>query len=108
VDWDQPILAPKERDLMFVLGAVGGDARTPRQEDLFFQGYGSREIDPLTMAYYRYEWVVQEIGAWGEDVFLRDDVGDETRQDSAVHFRYLFDPGDVVEAAYESESRLSG
>jgi len=108
VDWDQPILAPKERDLMFVLGAVGGDARTPRQEDLFFQGYGGVQIDALAMAYYRYEWVVQEIGAWGEDVFLRDDVGDETRQDSAKHFRYLFEPGDVVEAAYQSEGRLSG
>jgi spectinomycin phosphotransferase len=52
VDWDQPILAPRERDLMFV--TVGGFVTEERAETLFFQGYGKTEVDPLTMAYYRY------------------------------------------------------
>src|SRR5262249_48310886 len=42
VDWDQPIMAPKERDLMFVVETpVGLLAAETRQERLFFQGYGA-------------------------------------------------------------------
>ncbi|MBZ0300870.1 MAG: aminoglycoside phosphotransferase family protein [Anaerolineae bacterium] len=98
VDWDGVLLAPVERDLMFVVGA--------HEEDLFFTGYGAAAVDPLALAYYRYEWVVQELGDFGERVFWLDDVGAETRQDSVRGFRQLFDPGDVVEAAYQSEDDL--
>ncbi len=92
VDWDQLILAPKERDLMFVAG-----------EMLFFQGYGKVDLNALGMAYYRYEWVVQELGDFGERVFLATESSDEIKQDSIRGFRALFDPGDVIEAAYKAD-----
>jgi spectinomycin phosphotransferase len=100
VDWDQPVIAPKERDLMFVVEG------TVEEETAFFQGYGETEIDPLTLAYYRYEWVVQEFGDYGERVFFMDDVGDETKRDSVRGFYQLFDPGDVVEVAYRADADL--
>lgn len=103
VDWDQPILAPKERDLMFVVGDGRG---VSRQEALFFEGYGNVEIDWLTVAYYRYEWVVQELGDFGERVFFMPEVGAVTREDSVRGFRQLFRPGDVVEGAYQVEGML--
>ncbi len=106
VDWDETILAPKERDLMFVGGGVGGATDSAREAALFFRGYGQTELDTLALAYYRYEWVVQEIGDFGERVFLMKDVGDETRQNAVVSFRQLFQPGDVVETAYKSEGIL--
>jgi spectinomycin phosphotransferase len=93
VDWDQPLFAPKERDLMFVVE----DKAT-----LFFSGYGETTVDILALAYYSYEWVVQEFGDYGERVFLRADLGEETKQDAIRGFRQLFEPGDVVEAAYHS------
>jgi spectinomycin phosphotransferase len=96
VDWDQPILAPKERDLMFMLNTPG--------ETLFFKGYGETAVDWTAFAYYRYEWVVQELGDYGARMFLMDDLGDETRADSLRGFRQLFDPGDVVDEAYEADS----
>ncbi len=103
VDWDQPVIAPKERDLMFVVG----DEKLPsRDTALFMQGYGPAEVDLLALAYYRYEWVVQEIGDFGERVFLMDDLGADTKADSVRGFRQLFDPGDVVEAAYQADSAL--
>lgn len=93
VDWDQPIHAPKERDLMFVPDMHAAH---------FFQGYGETEVDRLAIAYYRYEWVVQEIGDFGARIFASPTFGEKTRVDSLRGFRQLFDPGDVVEAAYRS------
>ena len=96
VDWDQPILAPKERDLMFMMNTPG--------EQLFFEGYGETAVDWTAFAYYRYEWVVQEIGDYAARVFALDDVGEATRWDAVRGFRQLFNPGDVVDEAYEADS----
>ena len=96
VDWDDTLLAPKERDLMFVLGE--GTVET-REEHFFFKGYGNAKINPLVLAYYGYEWCVQEIGDFGERVFLTKDVGERTKQDAVEEFMKLFSHGDVVEAA---------
>jgi len=106
VDWDDTLLAPKERDLMFVLS---GAAFQTREERLFFEGYGNVTINQLTLAYYRYEWCVQEIGDFGQRVFLTKDLGEGTRQNSVEGFMRLFSPGDVIEEAFgtpfESEIR---
>jgi spectinomycin phosphotransferase len=93
VDWDDTLFAPKERDLMFILG------EGTKEEQMFFQGYGSVEIDQLALAYYRYEWCVQEIGDFGKRVFLTQDAGERTKQESVTGFMQLFSPGDVIEAA---------
>jgi spectinomycin phosphotransferase len=106
VDWDQPIFAPKERDLMFVVDTFIGEPFKTNEQELFFQGYGQTEIDWLALAYYRYEWAMQDIGGFSESIFLRDDVGDVTRQDSLEMLIGLFQAGGVVEAAYKSEAHL--
>lgn len=108
VDWEQPIFAPVERDLIFLAGQTGmGLVEQPREEALFLKGYGPVEIDRLTMAYYSYEWVVQEFGDYGERVFLKPDAGEATRAASVQGFIELFNPGDVVESALLWDKRLS-
>lgn len=106
VDWDTLILAPKERDLMFVGGGLFMNMRTPEQEEtLFYQGYGETDIDPVALAYYRYERIVQDIAAFGEQILLSEDGGD----DRELGLRLLlsqFLPGQVVEIAFRSEARL--
>jgi spectinomycin phosphotransferase len=99
VDWDDTLLAPKERDLMFVLGEK-------REEQLFFKGYGSMEIDPLVLAYYGYEWCVQEIGDFGNRVFLMRDAGESTKKDAVEGFMKLFSRGDVIEAAFNTAVKI--
>ena len=99
VDWDDTLRAPKERDLMFVFGEK-------REEQLFFKGYGSMEINPLVLAYYGYEWCVQEIGDFGERVFLLKDAGESTKKDSVEGFIKLFSRGDVVEAAFNTSIEI--
>ncbi|GAB3350137.1 aminoglycoside phosphotransferase family protein [Micromonospora halotolerans] len=56
VDWDAPILAPRERDLMFVFSQDFGDHPiNARRAELFRRGYGPLEPDQTTLAYYRSE-----------------------------------------------------
>lgn len=100
VDWDQPVYAPKERDLMFI---VGGYEVGPREENLFFRGYGPAEIDLRALAYYRYEWVIQEMGDNAERIFFRDDLGEQDRQAALDGFRALFNSGDIIDAAFEAD-----
>lgn len=104
VDWDQPIMAPKERDLMFFgaeLGALTGGASEARD---LFEGYGSGEVDTLAFAYYRYAWVMQDWVANAEEVLLYADLGEATRRNSLRRFEAMFEPGDVVGVAYASDS----
>ncbi len=105
VDWDEPILAAKERDLMFIGGGVGSAWYAPKEEALFYQGYGSSEINPVALAYYRFERIVQDIAEWGERVLFTEQGG----QDRARWLRGLkrwFQPNDVVAMAYQAEKNL--
>lgn len=104
VDWDAPILAFKERDLMFVGGRLFGGDRTPAEEEaLFYQGYGPTQINPVALAYYRYERIIQDIAAFGEQLWVTTEGGD----DRAQALRYLksnFLPGDIIDIAYKSDN----
>lgn len=103
VDWDETLLAPRERDLMFVVGGISSKLVGPREEAGFFQGYGTAAIDPLALAYYRYAWALGDIGAFGEEVYFRPDLGPDTRRAAIDLFRGLFSPGEIVALAFASE-----
>jgi spectinomycin phosphotransferase len=103
VDWDETLLAPRERDLMFVGGGVDGLPPDPRS---FYAGYGAVEIDPVVLAYCRYRWVVEELGDYAMRVFLTPDAGPETRSEGVEGFASVFEPGRVVETAYRSEEAI--
>jgi spectinomycin phosphotransferase len=103
VDWDETVLAPKERDLMFVVGGGISDRLVgPREEEWFFQGYGATPLDPLALAYYRYAWAVSDISEFGAQVFFRPDLGEVTKHAAADQFISLFQPGQIVAKAFGS------
>jgi len=102
VDWDETMLAPKERDLLFVIGSIFNDNSGGRWERLFFEGYGGTDVNPLALAYYRFDWCVEDIGAFAEDVFGRENAGKETKANSIGWFKYLFEQGNSVELALGS------
>jgi spectinomycin phosphotransferase len=103
VDWDEPILAPKERDLMYAGGAQGFRGHTPEQEEiLFYQGYGQTQVDPIALSYYRYERIVQDIAVECDQIFSAS--GNGTDQEQA--FEYLksnFLPNNVIENARKTD-----
>jgi len=101
VDWDNPIFAPKERDLMFVGGGIGGSWNDPRESEWFFTGYGPAEIDPIAIAFYRYERIVVDIAEYGQRIF--DPKG--TPGDQQSDLRKLmggFAPNNVIDTAHKS------
>jgi spectinomycin phosphotransferase len=108
VDWDDPILAPKERDLMYVGGGLMGAGRTPQEEEtLFYQGYGQTQIDPIALAYYRYERIVQDIAVYCEQLFLSNE-GSQDREQSLRYLKSNFLPHGTIEIAYRSDQTLRG
>ena len=107
VDWDQPVLAPKERDLMFVGGGVGSYTRRDldAQETHFYCGYGETAVNPFALAYYRCERIVQDIAAYGDQLLLTDEGGQD-REESLNHVTSQFEPNAVVDVAYRTLATL--
>ena len=103
VDWDEPIYAPKERDLMFPGGGQGFRGHTANEEEaLFYQGYGRTKIDQTALAYYRCERIIQDIAAFCDQVFSSDD-GAEDREQAFHYLASNFKPGGTIEIAYRSD-----
>lgn len=100
VDWDQPILAPRERDLMYPGGAQGFRGHAPEEEErLFFDGYGPVEVDAAAVAYYRFERIVEDLAVFAEQLLLSDEGGADRRQ-SIRYVKSNFLPGGTIERAY--------
>ncbi len=107
VDWDDPVLAPKERDLMFAGAGLMGGWRSPEEEvALFYRGYGLAEVDPLALAYFRYERIIADIAVYSEEL-LGTTAGGEDRAQSLRYLRSNFAPGGTIELAYRADPAAS-
>jgi spectinomycin phosphotransferase len=104
VDWDNPILAPKERDLMFIGGGIDEIWKSKREEAMFYQGYGKAEIDWTALAYYRYERVIEDLAVICQQL-LSTDEGGADRERSFGWFRSNFEPGSTIEIANRTLNR---
>ena len=101
VDWDQPIMAPKERDLMFIGGGIANVWNNPHEQELFYKGYGEVLIDQDILAYYRCERIVEDIAIYGQQLLLSADGG-KNREIMYMHFMNMFEPNGVVDIAFAS------
>jgi hypothetical protein len=99
VDWDAPMLAPRERDLMFVVGPIiGGLGGTAGQQKLFWRaGHG---LPP-------HQRVVEDIAAFARSVLSRDDPGEETKAAELAWFGPQFAPGSPADLARRAEHHLT-
>ncbi len=106
VDWDTLIVAPKERDLMFIGGGLGDSGYTPQKEEsLFYQGYGQTQIDPIAIAYYRYERIIEDIAVYCEQIFLSNKGGKDRKQ-SVAELKSNYLPNGTIEVARQSDRTL--
>ena len=65
VDWDSPILAPKERDLMF----IGGGHRFKNPNiNAFYNAYGKFKPNFELISYYRNERILADIAVTADEI----------------------------------------
>jgi spectinomycin phosphotransferase len=101
VDWDESLLAPRERDLMFVRGSVVAGRVTDEEADAFEGGYGPYAIDGELLAHYRVDWAVQDVAGYAWEVLIRPDRNPPTRPRARRRFEGQFDAGGQVDGAFE-------
>jgi spectinomycin phosphotransferase len=74
IDWDDVVLAPREQDLMFMLGGMGSlGPTTPEQLTAFFTGYGDRGLDQDAITYYRHTRALEDVALWAEQAITGRD-----------------------------------
>lgn len=102
LDWDEVAFAPRERDLMFVIGGVLSDAPvTPREQKWFFEGYGPAEIDRRRLAYYQCSWAAQDLADFATRILEKP--GPSASSAQALRFiRGILSPTGIVELARSS------
>jgi spectinomycin phosphotransferase len=98
VDWDDPILAPRERDLMFIGGGIDEIWKSDHDVALFYEGYGAAEINLPALAYYRYERVIEDLVVICEQL-LSSNAGGADRERSLGWFTSNFESGQTIEIA---------
>ena len=103
VDWDTALVAPKERDLMFIGGGVGGIWNDAREGALFYEGYGPANVSAAVLAYYRYDRIVEDIAVTSREI-LSKDFSDADREKWARQLERQFLPGNVVEMAHQAHT----
>lgn len=104
VDWDvtrHTLLAPKERDLMFIGAGICNVWNKRDEEELFYQGYGDTQINMNLLAYYRHERILEDIAEYVQLLLLSSEGG-KTREVMYQHFINMFAPGCNVENARPS------
>jgi len=105
VDWDAPILAPKERDLMFIGGGIDEIWKSKWEEAVFYEGYGKVDVNIAALAYYRYERVIEDLAVICEQLLLTDEGGAD-RERSFGWFTSNFEPGQTIEIAKKTDELL--
>ncbi|MDQ3689247.1 MAG: aminoglycoside phosphotransferase family protein [Chloroflexota bacterium] len=101
VDWDGPMIAPRERDLLFVIGSRIARRVEPNEEAWFFEGYGAVGVDTDAIIYYRYERILEDMGVDAESVFGDASLPEATRQTQANLVMSFFAPGGILESVEE-------
>lgn len=99
IDWDGPMIAPRERDLFLVVGSRVARRVEPHEEDRFFEAYGPVELDPDALAYFRYERILQDLGEFGQSIFLASDLGADARQAEVNLATAMIVPGGDIDRA---------
>ena len=97
IDWDNAILAPKERDLFF----FGENENNLKQ---YFSLLSSKQAEPAIIDYYVLEWALQEIVDYSNRILSNSFFSPEGRLDAWHQFQSLFKTNQDVDRAYQIAS----
>ena len=99
VDWDTPLLAPIERDLLFVIQSPIARQVLPQEEAWFFESYGRLEVNLSALAYFRYERAIQDIGEFGYSLLFDRGRNEADITSDLRLFVQQFATGDMLQLA---------
>ncbi|MFG1653143.1 phosphotransferase enzyme family protein [Micromonospora sp. NPDC049275] len=108
VDWDDAVLAPRECDLMFVVGGVLAFAPiTPAQERAVRAGYGAPDVDAARLAWFLAVRALDDFSDWTRQAL--DSAGSpDDRATAARIVRGLVSPVGLVTLADAALRDLDG
>jgi spectinomycin phosphotransferase len=101
VDWDEPVMAPRERDLMFIGAGIGNVWNRKQETEQFYAGYGDTKINQDLIEYYRGDRILQDVVEFYEQL-LSDNVGYKDHEVGYNHFLAMFEPNGVVDIALKN------
>jgi spectinomycin phosphotransferase len=103
IDWDDSVLAPRERDLIFVLGGVLAFAPvSEQQQSWFFEGYGDTDLDPIRLTYYRCARALEDLAYPAAQIVDMHRSTDRERADALSIVRGVLSPTGLVNLALAS------
>jgi spectinomycin phosphotransferase len=98
IDWDEVMLAPKERDFLFV---------RPPHAAAFWEGYEQAKMDWVALTYFLWERVVQDLIECTHNVWFKEDWGEESRIEAAQLLEVILAQDNVhIEAASQASAHL--
>ena len=104
IDWDTLILAPKERDLMFIGAGIWNSGYTLTEEEtLFYKGYGQANINQDALCYYRFNRILQDIAEYCEYILLSDEGSGDDRMQILEHLKPNFLENGTVDVVFQSD-----
>ena len=106
IDWDHPILAPKERDLMFIGGGIGNVWNKPSEQELFYDGYGPVSVNLSLLAYYRVNRILEDIAIYCQ-LLLQNTDSSPDRGQWYEELASQFDDKGVITIALETATTSS-
>jgi spectinomycin phosphotransferase len=100
IDWDDAVLAPRELDLMLLLGGMGsygpeGDGERARLLD----GYGPVDLDPDLIGYFRCRRALEDVADWAARALDGERWTVPERQEALDIARSTLEPGGLVALA---------
>ena len=89
---------------MFIGAAVGQAPRSHGEAELFYRGYGDVAVNPVLIAYYRLDRIVQDIAAYWDQIAMTT-APTADRELALSRLMPQFAPGNVLDVATRSYER---
>lgn len=96
IDWDTVILAPKERDLMFIGSKIDDLWNTRQDIDLFYEGYGMTEINKLVQDYFRADRIIEDLAIMCDSICFSS-MSEEDKCQTLGFFKANFQSNNTIE-----------
>ena len=104
LDLDTLLLAPRERDLMFIGAGVAGHWRDAQEAIWFYEGYGPQQPDAQALAYYRCERIVADVVDYCEQLSVAD--SGQNRPAPLAELQRQLAPGPELQIAHSTVAAL--